>query len=146
MTLYLALAALAGVGLAYQSVINARLGVALGSSLWAAVVQVLVGFLLLLVCLVVMRQPLPSFGGAARLPWWIWVGGMLGSAFVLTMIVVTRPLGAALAIGAVILGQMITALVIDHHGWFGVEVNRISFLRLAGVVLLLLGAVLIRWK
>ena len=146
MRFFLLLAVLAGAGIAFQAVINARLGTALDSALWAAVVQVLVGLALLLVCLAVVRQPIPSFAGAVRLPPWVWVGGALGSAFVLTMIVVTRPLGAALAAGAAIVGQMAAALVIDHYGWFGVEVSRLSPLRVAGVVLLLLGAVLIRWK
>jgi transporter family-2 protein len=146
MTFYLVLAALAGVGLAFQAVINARLGAALNSSIWAALVQVFVGLVLLFVCLALVRQPLPSLAGAARLPWWIWAGGMLGSAYVLTMIIITRPLGAALAAGAVIVGQMVAALVIDHYGWFGVESQRLSPLRVTGVILLLLGAVLIRWK
>jgi transporter family-2 protein len=146
MMLYLMLAVAGGVGLAFQASINARLGEALGSSLWATVVQVLAGFGLLLVCLAIVRQPLPPFAGAARLPWWIWTGGMLGSAYVLIAIITTRPLGVTLMAGAVIVGQMTAALVIDHFGLFGVAVNRLSLVRLVGVALLLAGAILIRSK
>lgn len=143
---YLLLAAAAGVGLAFQAVINARLSAALGSPLWAAVVQVSVGLAFLGVCAGAVRQPLPVLAGASRLPWWIWIGGMLGSAYVVTVIVVTRPLGVALMAASVIVGQTLAALLIDHYGWFGLEVHRLSPSRVAGVVLLLLGVLLIRWR
>ena len=146
MTPFLLIAVLAGAGLAFQAVINTRLSVALGSSLWAAAVQVLVGLVLLAIWLGVARQPLPSFAGASRLPWWIWTGGLLGTAYVVTVIVVTRPLGAALMVASVIVGQTFASLIIDHYGWFGVAVHRISTLRVVGALLVVLGVVLVRWR
>jgi transporter family-2 protein len=144
MTLFLLLAVLAGAGLAFQAVINTRLSLALGSPLWATVVQVLIGLLLLAVWLGVARQPLPSFAGAARLPLWVWTGGLLGTAYVVTVIVVTRPLGAALMVASVIVGQVVAAMIIDHYGWFGAPVHRMSMLRVVGALLVLLGVVLVR--
>ena len=89
----LLLAVAAGAGLAFQAVINTRLSAALGSPLWAAVVQVFAGLVFLLACVLILRQPPPSLAGASRLPWWIWTGGAIGAAYVLTVIVTTRPLG-----------------------------------------------------
>jgi len=40
----------------------------------------------------------------------------------------------------------VAALVIDHYGWFGVDMHRLSPLRVVGVVLLFAGVVLIRWR
>jgi len=108
---YLALAALAGVGLAFQAIINARLSAALGSPIWATVVQVFVGLVLLFFVVAVTRQPIPSFASASRLPWWIWTGGMLGAAYVLIVILSTRSLGVALMVASVIVGQTLAASV-----------------------------------
>ena len=141
---YLLLALIAGAGLAFQAVINTRLSQALGSPLWASVVQVFVGLVFLAACITVTRQPLPMFAGAGRLPWWIWTGGALGAAYVLSVIVTTRPLGVALMVASVVVGQSVAALVIDHYGWFGAEVHRLSLMRVVGVVLLLAGVLLIR--
>ena len=52
----------------------------------------------------------------------------------------------SLLAAAGILGQLGTSLLIDHYGWFGVPVQRLSAVRLIGVVLLTAGVVLIRWK
>jgi len=143
---YLALAALAGVGLAFQAIINARLSAALGSPIWATVVQVFVGLVLLFFVVAVTRQPIPSFASASRLPWWIWTGGILGAAYVLIVILSTRSLGVALMVASVIVGQTLAALLIDHYGWFGLTVHRLSPSRALGAVLLLAGVLLIRWR
>jgi transporter family-2 protein len=144
---YLLLSAAAGVGLAFQAVINARLSAALGSPIWATMVQVFVGLLLLVVVVGVTRQSLPEVAGVSRLPWWMWTGGMLGAAYVLTIIVATRPINnIALMLASVIVGQTVAAMLIDHFGWFGLAVHRLTVPRAVGVVLLLLGVLLIRWR
>lgn len=144
---YLLLTTAAGVGLAFQAVINARLSAALGNPIWATVVQVGVGLLMLVVVVGATRQPLPALAGTTRLPWWIWTGGMLGSAYVLTMIVATRPINnIALMLATVIVGQTLAALLIDHYGWFGLAIHRLSPSRVLGVMFLLAGVLLIRWR
>ncbi len=145
-SLYLLLALTAGVGLAFQAVINTRLSTALGSSLWASFVQVFVGLAFLVVCLAIAREPMPTFAGAGRLPWWAWTGGAIGAAYVLSVIVTTRPLGVTLMVASVVVGQSVAALLIDHYGWLGVETHRLSPMRVAGVVLLFIGVLLIRWR
>jgi transporter family-2 protein len=135
-SLYLILALTAGVGLAFQAIINTKLSTGLGSSLWASFAQVFVGLTFLLLCLAIAREPMPTFAGAGRLPWWVWTGGAIGAAYVLSVIVTTRPLGVTL----------MAALLIDHYGWLGVDTHRLSPMRVAGVVLLFVGVLLIRWR
>jgi transporter family-2 protein len=119
----------------------------LGNPFWATIVQILVGFILLAVVLGVTRQPLPVVAGLSRQPWWIWTGGILGAAYVLTLIVSTRPINnLALMLATVIVGQTIAALLIDHFGWFGLAVHRLTMARVLGVALLLAGVLLIRWR
>jgi len=144
--MYIALAVTAGIGLAFQAVINSRLRMVLDSALWAALVQVLVGLLLLVALVAIAREPVPSGAGLTRVPWWVWTGGLLGAFYVATVIVATPPLGASLMFASVVVGQTFTALLIDHFGWFGVTAQPLSPLRLAGAALLVAGVVLIRLR
>ena len=53
-------------------------------------------------------------------------------------------LGAAVFIGFAVAGQLIAGLVLDHYGLLGLAVREASPGRLAGVALLIAGAVLLR--
>jgi len=143
---YLVLAFVMGAGNAVQFVINARLRVLLGSPLWAAVAQFIVGLVMLVAVGLVTRESAPVTGGLTRAPWWIWTGGAVGACFILTTIVLTPKLGTALTLASVIVGQLTAALVVDHYGLFGGTVIRLSPMRVLGVALLLAGITLIRWK
>jgi bacterial/archaeal transporter family-2 protein len=144
--LYLVLALVAGAGFAVQSVINARLRVVLDGPIWAAIAQFIVGLICLVAVGLLTRQPPPVTSGIPRAPLWIWAGGLFGATFILVNIILTPKLGATLTLALLIVGQLTAALIVDHYGLFGGTVVRFSVSRIAGVVLLLLGVSLIRWK
>ena len=144
--MYIAIALLAGAGLAFQAVINSRLRAELGSPVWAAIAQGVVGFGLLGVMALVVRPSAPALAGLSRLPWWIWTGGLLGTTYVVAAIVATPPLGAALLVALIIVGQTAAALLIDHYGWFGVKVSSLTPIRTVGAALLVAGVLLIRYR
>jgi transporter family-2 protein len=73
----------------------------------------------------------------------MWLGGPLGTLFVLTGIVVTPKIGAASMIVLVITGQLCMALLLDHFALLGLPGREVSLLRLLGAGLLMLGALLI---
>jgi transporter family-2 protein len=143
--LYMLFALVAGAGVALQAVFNARLRFILGAPVWAAITQFVVGLTVLGLLAIVTRQPGPDTAGAARAPWWIWTGGIFGATFILMGVIVTPRLGAALMLASTIVGQLGAAVVVDHFGWFGTPVIPLSMTRVAGVVLLALGVLLIRW-
>ena len=64
----------------------------------------------------------------------------------LLAILLARQLGASLLSAAGILGQLVASMVIDHYGWFGTPVHRVSVARAVGIVLMAMGVALIRWK
>jgi len=144
--LYLLFALVTGACMAVQSVINARLRVLLDGPFWAAAGQFIVGLIFLLVLAVLTRQSPPVMSGIPRAPWWIWTGGIVGGLFVLVNIILTPKLGTTLTLATLIVGQLSAALIVDHYGLLGGTVVRLSAARVAGVVLLLLGVSLIRWK
>jgi|SRR5690348_5226694 bacterial/archaeal transporter family-2 protein len=144
--LYLLFALVTGAGVALQSVINARLRALLDGPFWAAAGQFTVGLFFLIAVALLTRQPAPVTTGIPRAPWWIWAGGLFGALFILTNIILTPKLGATLTLSMMIVGQLSAALIVDHYGLFGGTIVRLSAARVAGVVLLLLGVSLIRWK
>lgn len=143
-SLYLLLGLVAGAGITAQAAINAHLRLFLGAPLWAAATQFIVGLTLVLLAALMTRQPAPVTTGLASAPWWVWTGGLFGATFIVASIVLTARLGAALMMASTIVGQLSAALLIDHYGWFGATVIRMSPGRVLGAALLVLGVVLIR--
>jgi transporter family-2 protein len=139
----------AGAAVATQIAINAHLGAVTGSALWAAnisfAVSMVAGLVALGTAILLGEMPLPN-PAVWTAPSWIWLGGLGGATYVLLAVLLTHRLGAAVLSAAGILGQLSTSLLIDHYGWFGVPVHRMSATRLVGTLLLTLGVVLLRWK
>ena len=135
----------AGVGVALQAAVNARLRFLLGAPVWAAIAQFLIGLTLLAIVAIATRPGPPVTAGVGRAPWWIWTGGIFGATYILMSVIVTPRLGAALMLASTIVGQLGAALVVDHFGWFGATIIPISVTRVLGVLLLAIGVILIRW-
>jgi transporter family-2 protein len=140
--LFVALAVFAGALLPLQALINARLGHAIGGTLMAAAVSFVVGTVALLAIVGAQRQPLPAWSEMARLPTWIWTGGLIGAVYVAIAILAVPRLGAAALIALVVLGQMVASLALDQ---FGVLQNAhpINAVRVLGAALVLAGVVLV---
>jgi len=142
----LVVALLTGAAIAVQALANSRLRDALGTPVWAAIAQFVVGLLALVVVAFVARQPAPILSGLGRMPAWAWVGGIVGALFIVVSIVLTPRLGTAVTLATITVGQLVAALLLDHYGWLGSPVIRLSLPRVLGAACLLLGIVLMRWK
>ncbi|MEP6687682.1 MAG: DMT family transporter [Gemmatimonadales bacterium] len=144
MMLFLLLAVLAGAMLPVQTGVNVQLRGLLGQPLAAALVSFLVGTLGLVVVVAMLRVPLPVGTAWSRGTWWHWSGGLLGAAYIVGTVVLAPRLGAATLIAALVAGQMIASLIVDHYGWVGFAEHAISPVRLAGAALIVAGVVLVR--
>lgn len=138
------MALLAGAVLPFQAIINGMMGKALGHPLWGAVVSLAVSMLVLLPLLWIFNVPAPRIGSAVQGPWWLWIGGVFGAAFVVCATAWAPKLGAGNFLVLVVTSQMIAALVVDHFGLMGLPSRPATAGRIAGVVFILLGAVLIQ--
>lgn len=136
------LAVAAGAMLPLQALVNGRLGGALGSPLWASMLQNLVGALAMGSVILMTRTAAPSGGQLAATPAWAWVGGALGMIFVISALLAAPKLGATRAIAAVIVGQLVASLLLDQFGVL--HPRRPATLEtLGGVLLLAAGAALV---
>ncbi len=138
---------LAGVALPVQAGINSRLGREMGSPFTAALISFLIGTVSILIFVLLSRVSAPEggFGAtASRLPWWIWLGGVIGAVFITVSAAFAGRLGLTLFSAVVIAGQLLASVTLDHFGLLGAERHPVSVLRLAGIVLLVAGIALIR--
>jgi bacterial/archaeal transporter family-2 protein len=144
LALAMLLAVAAGVSVVVQQALNANLRVALSSAAWSGFVSYFVGVVCMALLALALRDPLPSAGVVARVPWWAWSGGVFGAIFIGLAIVLVPQLGAATFIALLITGQMLASITFDHFGWLGLAPRAIDLPRLVGVALLIAGVVLIR--
>ncbi len=138
------LVALAGAGLTMQMAWNARLRAATGSPVLTTMISVVVTLLslaLVWVSGVTNRGSVPAFHS---LPKWAWLGGVFAAYYLTASLVALPRLGAASVFSLVVAGQMAAALALDTSGAFGVPMVALSFTRIAGALLLVLGVVLIQ--
>ena len=138
------LAVVAGISFVVQGGVNARLRGALGSPNWAALISYAGGTLVMALVVLAARDPLPTLAAVVRSPWWAWLGGLFGAVYVVIIILLLPRLGAAALFALFVLGQMIASLAFDQVGAVGVPRHPIDALRVAGVLMLVAGVVLIR--
>lgn len=144
LALPVAMALLAGAVLPFQAAGNAAAGRALGHWLWGAFTSLTVSMLVVIAALLIIRVPVPDMGKALQGPWWLWVGGVLGAMYVAGAAALTPKLGAAGFLVLVVAGQIMTAVLADHYGVMGLGGKPLSLARVAGVVLILCGVMLVQ--
>lgn len=135
------LTAAAGGLIAAQAPINAGLGKATGS-VAAALVSFSIGTMAL-AAVVVLSGKAGGLGSTFDVSWYYLLGGLLGAVYVLNALIAVSAIGAGGVAAATIFGQLTTAMVIDRLGLFGLDQTPLTAGRIAGVVLLLAGTVLV---
>ncbi len=133
----------AGAGglIALQAPINAGLGRSTGS-LPAALVSFLVGTIAL-AAIVVLSGKAGGLSSSFDVSWYYLLGGLLGAVYVANALIAVTAIGAGGVAAATITGQLAFSVVVDRLGLFGLDQVALSPERVAGVVLLLAGTVLI---
>jgi bacterial/archaeal transporter family-2 protein len=72
------LAVSASISLVIQQALNANLRNALNSAAWSGFMS----YLCMAIFALALRDPAPSAGVVARIPWWAWSGGLFGATFI----------------------------------------------------------------
>lgn len=134
-------AAIGGAAITVQAGLNAQVARTLGHPLWATMVSLTVSVIAILPMLLLFRAGVPSVATIGVTPWWIWIGGALGALFITVALITAPELGAVVFITAVVTGQMIASLMLDHFAIAGFPERPVSLLRLFGVALVILGVI-----
>lgn len=137
---------LVGMGVVVQSGANTQLRSVLGNPFLAGLVSFSVGMITLLVINVAFRSDFTALDiqTVQRSSWWMWLGGVMGAFFIMSVIFVAPEIGPTRLFGLIIASQLTFSLVVDHYGWMGFAVQPVSLKRLLGVVLLIAGVLLVQ--
>jgi transporter family-2 protein len=132
----------AGGLIAIQSVLNSSLGQRIGNF-----GSVLVLTFISAIVLIVLIFIFPSSANFRNLPgiseWYLYIGGILGVAILAIPIYLVPRIGTTSALIAIVLGQSLFALIIDHFGLFAAPKIEINLVRGVGVLLVAVGAYLV---
>ncbi len=135
--------ALVGALLAVQVGLNAIMRTHLGSAAAAAAVNFAVGLVALVLVVLVTRVPLPGPAQFSAAPWWAWLAGLAGAAYVASSAVAGPLIGGAGFVAAVIAGQMLASLALDHFGVLGFPTRPIDAARVIGALMVVGGVLLL---
>jgi transporter family-2 protein len=136
----------------FQIAANSRVGRDAGDPLHGTLSNFLIGLVALAFIMLARSTPMPAIraadagapAGLSAIPWWAWLGGLVGVAYVYGSVRLTPHIGPVLFLALVVAGQMVCSLLLDHFGVLGFQQRSLSLPKVAGVVLIVLGVLLVR--
>lgn len=137
---------LTGACSAVQIAVNGQLGIALNSSLRAALVSFIVGTLALFVIVCFQRPKLRAAvpDGCSKNPWWMWLGGLLGALYVIGNAYIGPKIGTGTTVVVGLLGLMTAGLVIDQTGLFQSPRKPVCLRQILSLGMMFVGVCVIR--
>ena len=139
------LALLSGFCLAIQPAVNGHLGIGISSGIQAALISFLIGTILLIAINVILKQMTSvKMAFQKKAPWWFYMGGFLGALYVFFALVITPEIGTGAFVIFVLIGQMVVSLLIDNYGLLRSRIRKVSYIQIIGLVVMLLGAGIVK--
>ena len=127
----------AGLGIPILAALNAALGKFLGSPVAAVTVLLCVAFCAIFIILLTTSSL--SFARLAAAPKHLFLAGLLVTFYILSITAIAPHFGVGNAIFFVLLGQLISAAVVDHFALFGAAGSPLSLTRSLGLGVMALG-------
>jgi len=141
--LLLPFSVLIGFALVSQAGVNSQLRSALSSPIQAAFISFLVGTIVLGLIALFQGGSWFKANSIATIPWWAWLGGLLGAFNIAMSIFLAPKLGALVLAISIVCGQVVASLVLDQNGWLGYPKIEITFNRILGALFLVIGLFLV---
>jgi bacterial/archaeal transporter family-2 protein len=138
---YAAIMLAAGMGIPVLAALNAQLGGRIGSPAAAATILFVVALCAASATLL-LTSGLSPLGLLPAQPKHLFLGGLFVAFYVLSVTWIAPRFGVGNAIFCVLLGQLISAAVIDHFGLMGAMVKPLSMMGAGGLALMALGVLL----
>lgn len=138
-------ALVAGGMIAAQAPINAEVAARLGHPLSAALWSFCVGTAFLAVFVLLFARGSTNLGAIPSMPLYMLLGGgLLGVIYVVVNLMLAPKIGVAAVMALGIAGQLIAALFLDRYGLFDLAQRELSAGRVSGVLLVFVGALMVR--
>ena len=128
----------AGIGIPVLASLNAALGTRLGTPFAAGAILFTVALSAAIVMLFATGSH-TALAKASEAPKHLFLAGLLVAFYVLSITWVAPRFGVGNAVFFVLLGQLVSAAIIDHFGLFGARISPLSLSRAAGIALMASG-------
>lgn len=129
----------AGIGIPVLAALNAALGQRLGSPVAAGLVLFVVALAATGVVFVLSGA---SLSGVTKAPPHLFLAGTLVVFYVLTITWIAPTFGVGNAVFFVLIGQLVSAAIIDHFGLFGATTHPLTAARASGIAVMAAGVFL----
>ncbi|MBT2685977.1 DMT family transporter [Bacillus sp. ISL-37] len=134
------LALLAGTALSFEGAIYGELGKSIGQ-LETSFYNFFMGSIIMGLLWLFFGKGKLSY--VVEAPKWSLLGGILGVVY-LTSIVISVPfVGVGITMVAVIIGQLVMSMVIEHYGWLGSQKSRMNKEKIFAVLSMIIALVLV---
>lgn len=136
---------ISGILMSIQGVFNSEVTKQTGIWISAAFVQATAFIVCIVAWFVTGRES--SFGAViSTRPVYLLSGGIIGAFITYTVIVGMNTLGPAQSVLFIIISQITSAYLIELFGMFGVEKSSFQWSKLLGVILMIAGIIIFKWK
>ena len=137
------IAIISGIAMSVQGVFNTKLSDKIGTWETNTIVQGSALVLTLIILFFFGNGNFKEIKSANKL---YLLGGALGVVITFTVILSIKSLGTTVGIGTILIAQLLAAALIDAFGLFGSEKVPFSFHEILGIVIMIAGIVLFKWK
>ncbi len=136
----------AGMLMSAQAAINGQLGSVLGSPVHAAFVSFFVGAAILIIVVLVKERSFKDVINpiTKKAPWWVWLGGLFGSTYVLVNVYLVSEIGTGPTVILALFGQLTGSLLVERFGLLGSHPGDINKIHIFGLLMMLAGVILIQ--
>jgi len=136
------IAALGGLAVTIQGQFMGGLNRSFGTS-GSVLINYLTGTLVVAAIVLVLNANNLNAKALPSIPWYTLLVGCLGLIVVGSISYTVPRLGLSVAFTVLVASQFISAMVIEHFGWFGANITPIDWSRLAGMLAIIAGVWLI---
>jgi transporter family-2 protein len=140
---FYALALITGALIPIQAATNSLFSKSIGNPYTTGLMVFIVGLVGMLTFVLISRTPLPSLQQLSSAPLSGYAGGLIVATYVIMITILAPRIGVAPAIGLIVTGQILCAVVIDHFGLFNISVREVDVKRIAGMILMISGVYLV---
>jgi transporter family-2 protein len=144
--LLILLALITGALIPIQAATNSAFSKSIGNPFITGFMVFAVGIVAIAIFLLLKRVPFPPTDKLIQAPLYGYAGGLIVATYVIIITYLSPKIGVATAIGFIVTGQILCAVIIDHFGLFNVAVRTVSFTRLLGVLLMISGVYMVMKK
>ena len=137
------IAIISGVAMSLQGVFNTRLGEKIGIWETNVLVQASALILTLIISFFFGKGSYSNLRDVSKI---YLLGGVFGVIITFTVMKSVGSMGPTLAIGIILIAQLLAAAIIDAFGLFGSEKIKFSLHNFLGIAIMIVGIIIFKWK